>query len=137
MGRVEASDPSGVALIPHEPSVTILNTVYLGTEADDKCGTEHAKEQVKEQYGHDVVYCLKVVNDGKTHLDNILVVDENIEYEIDLNETLAPNDFVLLTVPRSLTKDLNNVANVTAVSIFACFMPFHMFDIETHQCFSK
>lgn len=117
MARVEASDPSGVGLIPHEPSVSIESTVYLGTEEDDLCGTDKAKEQVKEQYGQDVVYCLKVINDGKTHLENVVVVDENIKYEIDLNETLAPNDIVWLTVPRSLTKDLDNVANVTATPV--------------------
>lgn len=111
--NVTSSDPSAVEKLKFDASIDITNTVYLGNDGTSKCGT--AVESVKDLFGSKVTYCFKVTNTGETHLRSISLMDPDIQYALILNQTLAPNESVLLAFPSAIFARQQNIVNVTAV----------------------
>lgn len=113
MGAVQSSDPSGVAKLTFNPSIRVENTVYIGNDGGKQCGTPVAVEYVAGIFGINVTYCLKVINNGETHLSNVQLVDPLLKYTDSSIGTLAPGASVMRVVDGKIDVDLKNVATAT------------------------
>jgi uncharacterized repeat protein (TIGR01451 family) len=111
---VKSTDPSSVTRIAHKPSIKIDNKVYVGSVDNKLCDTDKAMEVVRDIYMTDVVYCLKVSNNGETYLNKITIEDNDLEFKTQLDISLAPNATELVVVPGQILSDLKNKAVVTA-----------------------
>lgn len=114
---VSDSDPSEVLMLAHEASVQVLNTVYLGTEDDDACGTDLAKEKVEGYLNTDIVYCFRVANTGNTYLNNIRLTNEALQFEDTTTlGTLGPGETVMVPLSGTIDRAFENIVTVVAVS---------------------
>lgn len=110
---VTADDDSETKEIPFEAEVTIDNTVYIGNDGGDQCGTSAAVESVFAQDGIAVTYCFLVTNGGETRLEDIVVVNDDLDYTTSI-DALAPGESQMIFVDSTILGDLNNTAVVTA-----------------------
>ena len=114
---ISDSDPSEVLMLAHEASVQVMNTVYLGTQEDDACGSDLAKEQVEGYLTTEVVYCFRVANMGNTYLNNVRLTNDDIEFEDTTSVgTLAPGETTTLSFPGTIDRSFENTVTVVAVS---------------------
>jgi hypothetical protein len=60
---------------------------------------------------------MKVVNTGDIYLNTISISDKAINFQVPLNDTLAPGASTTVPVPRKILADLVNSANVTATPV--------------------
>lgn len=114
MPDVTDTDPSSIKKLEYVTGVDIENTVYLGHNGGQSCGTGIPSELVVNYNGANVTYCFKVTNTGETHLSNIVVDNEVLFFEEDSSKILAPGDSVTIAFPFKLNGDLVNTAKVTA-----------------------
>lgn len=93
--------------------------MYSGHDNGKSCGTEVAVEKLVGYENEDVTYCLKVVNDGNTYLNQVFVADPGLAFRDSTTiGLLKPGDAVTLSVPRKLESTTSNTATVGAVSSF-------------------
>lgn len=111
---VSDSDTSGVEQLVYSPSIKIDNVVGLG-QAADSCSK--ARELVYGFMGDEITYCFVVTNTGDTFLSKVSIDDQAINYSIDLPDTLAPNESVVVSYPSTIFGDVINVAVVTATPV--------------------
>jgi uncharacterized repeat protein (TIGR01451 family) len=114
LSRPMDSDPAGVVKESFSAEIEILNTVYLGKDDGAKCGGPEAVEFVSDFYGSDVVYCFKVINKGSSHLSSIQITNEALSFKDASIGTLAPGKSATVSYDGQITKDLKNLAVVTA-----------------------
>lgn len=94
--------------------IEITNTVYLGEDdAGASCTT--AVEYVEDYAGEPVIYCFNVTNTGATYLNTLIIEAVALLYDPTeiVGVQLAPGESTLVTVPATITGDLNNTAVVT------------------------
>jgi uncharacterized membrane protein len=116
LADVTATDPSSVGVLV--PSITITNTVYLGSDAAGS-GCESAVEYVEGGAGTEAVYCFRITNNGNTYLNNIALKDEALAFnKVDI-KMLAPGESVLVPLPATILSNLTNVATVVGNPVFA------------------
>jgi uncharacterized repeat protein (TIGR01451 family) len=111
---VTASDPSSIGIIAPRPRVSIMNTVYLGSDAGASCSSKGV-EYVEALLGKDVVYCFLVKNEGNTVLVNAVLENAVLGLHDSVSiGTLAPGASKLVPVSKKVEKSLLNNAIVTA-----------------------
>lgn len=103
-----------ISFVDFRAQITITNTVYLGHDNGSSCDTGKVAEKAQGDVGDPVTYCLKVTNTGLCHLDSVVVVDQALEYMTNAIGKLLPGESVMLSVPKSITATMANVATVTA-----------------------
>jgi hypothetical protein len=81
-GKVDAedSDTSEVTRLDRGASVTIENTVFLGPNKGQSCGTIAATESVGCYSRTDVTFCFKIKNTGTTYLNKIIIDDKDVNF---------------------------------------------------------
>jgi uncharacterized repeat protein (TIGR01451 family) len=107
MASVTANDPSAVQRSAVKPNIEIDNRVYKGDDSGKSCST--AVEKVADIKGTPVQYCFVVKNTGDTILDDIVVVNEDLDYEVKVGK-LVPGESKLLSVPSTIEGTLRNKA---------------------------
>lgn len=109
------SDPSEVEIKEANPSVTIVNKVYLGDDEGIRCETSQAKEKVEGYYGDETVYCFTVTNTGDTHLNKVVIINPDLsvydDYSIDV---LEPGESVTIPLAGGIEENLINTVTVSA-----------------------
>lgn len=129
---VTHTDTSSVERAPLNPMVSIRNRVYLGD--DDGVGCPSSSESVTGIFFTDVVslivtshsdfrwltpialsqvYCFNVTNIGDTHLDNMVVWDDDLDFSKHIDQQLAPGESVTISLSGKIHSDLVNKASVT------------------------
>jgi uncharacterized repeat protein (TIGR01451 family) len=112
--EVTASDPSSIGKIAPQPRVSIMNTVYLGSDAGASCSSKGV-EYVESLVGKDVVYCFLVKNEGNTVLVDAVLDNAELGLQDTVSiGTLAPGASKLVPVPKKIEISLVNNAKVTA-----------------------
>ena len=72
------------------PQITIMNTVYMGTDDGGSCPT--AVEFVQNLEKTPIVYCFNVTNTGSTYLNTIALEDKDLQF-MKKTERAAGSDF--------------------------------------------
>jgi hypothetical protein len=114
LNSVTDSDPANVVKESFTAEIDIQNTVYLGKDDGAKCGSPEAVEFVSDFYGADVVYCFKVINKGSSSLGSIRIVNDALSFSDSSIGNLAPGRSAIVSHDGQITKDLKNLAIVTA-----------------------
>lgn len=115
---VTASDPSAVTLKDANPSISIENTVYIGTDEGNSCATDIPEEKVVSYYGESIVYCFTVENTGDTYLDSVTLVNSDLDFYDDYSvEMLAPNSTRLVPLIGAIEGALVNTVQVSATPV--------------------
>jgi hypothetical protein len=116
--KVTSTDPAEVGVTLLRPKINITNVVYLGTDNGASCST--GKEKVSDIHGSKVVYCFAITNTGDSHLKSLILRNPKLDgFERSLPETLAPGQKVLVSLPGTITADLDNIAEIVAVPVLA------------------
>lgn len=123
LADVVDTDPSEVALLSHEPNLSVRATVYSGNDDGASCGTSLAKDAVEDFLGElpnfcstgctnfrlagsAVVYCFAFHNTGNTHLTNIRFVNDLLMFNRTVQGNFAPGSTHYVVFPSSITADL-------------------------------
>jgi hypothetical protein len=119
------SDAASIGMIKLSPSVSILNTVYLGDDDGASCGSKIAVDEVEESFGQAVTYCFTVTNGGDAHLSSLVIENEKVSFRDTSIVHLAPGASATVSLPGKIAATLMNTAVVTAkpVSIIAIAVP--------------
>lgn len=113
---VKDTDPSEVELVT--PAVNVENTVYLGDSGPQVCAD--ATESENGYPGTVVTYCFEVTNTGKTHLSNVVLENDELDFSDgtltvpDLN----PGETVIVVHKSTIERKLENTVQVSADPVF-------------------
>jgi hypothetical protein len=124
------TDPSEVALLSHEPNLSVSVTVYAGNDDGASCGTSRAKDAVEDFLGEfpkfysaacanfrlagtAVVYCFAFHNTGNTHLTKIRFVNDALKFSKTVEGNFAPGTTHLVAFPSTITADLKSTLVVS------------------------
>lgn len=107
MPPVTDNDPSAVERTAVNPNIDITNKVYKGDDDGASCGT--AVEKVADIKGTPVQYCFVVKNTGDTVLDDVVVVNEDVDFEETIG-SLEPGEEKELSVSSTIEGSLRNKA---------------------------
>ena len=105
-----------ISTVVYGPNIQISNAVYLVGEDGASCDT--AVEFVAADNGEGVVYCFTVTNTGFTHLNNIVLNDEELSFTQSSFGVLAPGESASVTHSSTISENLTNTAVVSANPVF-------------------
>jgi hypothetical protein len=111
---VTSSDTAELKELVYSPKVEIDNTVYVGSTADNKCGTPEARDFVTGLYGTPAAYCFVVTNSGNTVLADIKITNTELNYSDTVPGVLKPGEKTTVSLGLPIVADLKNMAVVTA-----------------------
>lgn len=115
---VTSSDASQVTLKDANPSISIENTVYIGTDEGNSCTTDLPSEKVVSYYGENLVYCFTVANTGDTYLDSVTLTNADLDFYDDYSiEVLAPNTTFVVPLIATIEGKLVNTVQVSATPV--------------------
>ena len=115
--KVVNQDPSSVEKLLFNPNILVENTVYLGHDGGEKCGTTAAVEFVSDFVDSPVTYCFKIINTGDTALSYVSIVNNDISYSNNNVGTIARGGSVLLHHDGTISQSKKNVATVNGAPV--------------------
>ena len=110
--KVVSQDSSSVTKLSFIPSIGVENTVYLGNDGGNKCGTAAAVEFVSDFFNSPVTYCFKITNTGETALANVSIVNNDISYSNYATGKIASGSSVMLHRDGTISQSIQNVVTV-------------------------
>ena len=111
---VTATDPSEVTELAYEASIEVQNTVYIGDDGGNSCGTDIPKELVVGEFGEAATYCFEVKNTGNTHLTEFKLKNVELSWTGESDAVLAPGQSMTLSTSGAIYKKLTNYVEVVA-----------------------
>jgi hypothetical protein len=103
-----------VIKLQRNASIKIENTVYLGDNGGQSCGTTIPQEKIVGYIGASATCCFKVTNTGETYLNTVVINDPILSYSDRNLSMLPPGTSEYLFVSRAITGPLKNIPTVTA-----------------------